>query len=120
MMRFGFGGRPPRFPLALAAVALASDVAFPPFRPRLTAAGFLATGIVLVALDGQFREALGDLVHLRPVALVDGDPAGFHQVLAAGLNGCGGGVSHHVQNYTEPLGLCQVGSKRQLGRQQVA
>lgn len=37
----GLGGLPPRLPLARAASALASDVTFPPLRPRATAAGFL-------------------------------------------------------------------------------
>jgi hypothetical protein len=39
--RFGFGGLPPRFPLARAATAFASLVTRPPRRPSATAAGFL-------------------------------------------------------------------------------
>ena len=38
-----FRGRPPFFPFALAAAALAALVAWPPFLPRLTAAAFLLT-----------------------------------------------------------------------------
>ena len=49
MSYFGLGGRPPRLPFSRAAAAFASDVTLPPFRPSVTAAGFLC--------------GIGDLLH---------------------------------------------------------
>jgi hypothetical protein len=138
-MRFGFGGRPPRFPLALAAAALASDVAFPPLRPRLTAAAFLLTayrqrgltqGLARLVGRGQQEQGLHAIVGagVEAVSLQHGrrdtaqhvrEFAGLCQREDDGAVGVGWRFRHR-QDYTEPLGFCQVGAKRQLDRQKVA
>ena len=95
-------GYPPLAPFARAAAALASERTLPPFRPSATAAGFLRGTF---ALDGQFGEALRDLVHGLPVALMNGNGAGLHQLAAAGFHGGGNGWLRHGFNIPNRLGF---------------
>ena len=82
------GGLPPFAPLARAALAFASERAFPPLRPSATAAGFLrrAISVAFRGLHRQLRKALCEAVHGLPVAVLDRHSAGVYQLAAAGLN----------------------------------
>lgn len=88
-----FGGLPPRLPLRRAALALASEVTYPPLRPKATAAGFLRGTVGRVAGDvlrSQLRDAFqrqignlaGQSVEGGEVPRFQGGIALGHQVAA--------------------------------------
>ena len=105
-----FTGRPPSAPFARAAAAFAAVLAFPPLRPRATAAGFfLATGVEVS--NGRTTKRAGVVVRgFLGKALHFGWLVGIQGQSDSGQRGFrehdhGGGVGvRHVSNIPKRLG----------------